>query len=116
MKGLDDSIKNTRQGVWIIGRWPSQIVPAARHSAPRTRLLGAHAVRQKAGADRLGSAKDATAETIVITAPESRSYEKDIPPRPSSILTVPIPEGDRRAGRDPWRVTANRESSARPSC
>jgi hypothetical protein len=44
----------------------------------------------------LPDAKDATAETIVITAPESRSYEKDLPPRPSSILTVQIPEGDRR--------------------
>ena len=42
----------------------------------------------------LPDAKDATAETIVIIAPESRSYEKDLPPRPSSILTVQIPEGD----------------------
>jgi hypothetical protein len=44
----------------------------------------------------LPDAKDATAETIVSTAPESRSYEKDLPSRPSSILTVQIPEGDRR--------------------
>ena len=44
----------------------------------------------------LPDAKDATAETIVIIAPESRSYEKDLPPRPSSILTVQIPEGDSR--------------------
>jgi len=44
----------------------------------------------------LPDAKDATAETIVITASESRSYEKDLPPRPSSILTVQIPEGDSR--------------------
>ena len=35
----------------------------------------------------LPDAKDATAETIVIIAPESRSYEKDLPPSPSSILT-----------------------------
>ena len=35
----------------------------------------------------LPDAKDATAETIVIIAPESRSYEKDLPPGPSSILT-----------------------------
>jgi len=44
----------------------------------------------------LPDAIDATAQTIVITAPESRSYEKDLPPRPSSILTVQIPEGDSR--------------------
>jgi hypothetical protein len=42
----------------------------------------------------LPDAKDATAETIAIIASESRSYEKDLPPRPSSILTVQIPDGD----------------------
>jgi hypothetical protein len=47
----------------------------------------------------LPETKDATANSIVITASESRSYEKDFPPRPSSMLTVQIPERDEREHR-----------------
>ena len=61
----------------------------------------------------LSDAKDATAETIVITAPASRSYEEDLPPRPSSILTVQIPEGDRREHPIASKVAKN-FAKARP--
>ena len=61
--------KNTRQGVWIIGRWPSQIVPATRHSAPRTGLLGCAYSSAKSRSGPSCQMQRPTAATIVITAP-----------------------------------------------
>jgi|HubBroStandDraft_6_1064221.scaffolds.fasta_scaffold290741_2 hypothetical protein len=65
-------------------------------SRSQDEAVGCEAVRQIAGTAPLPDAKDAIAGTIVINASESRPYEKGTPPRPSSILTVQIPDGDHR--------------------